>query len=419
MLCVVTMLLRSRRPVCRWVVALALLTTPRAPAHGFISVGDNVTLVPLPEIIVDPNEGETVGVLATLLFTDESQHIRRMIAPDVRYNQNTGLYPTLRWFDYPTSNQRFLLQAGKATKIGEYFEGNYNGEDLHDGWFDVRLRLFHENDPFERFFGFGNDTPDSAETNYTSDTGLLQGYFGVNVGADMQVGTQTRWRVVRVRKGAVDSVTQLIGDPRFVSVPGIDGATVVGQRFSVRYDSRDDTSISTEGGFADAGVEVIDQALGSSASYVKYGFEGRSFLPLRSDKRFILASQVALDYMQGGDRAPFYDRSALGGERSLRGFGTNRFIDNDRFFARSELRSNVWEPHWITTRFKVHGHMEVAPFIELGRVFSSSHTFPLENPHVDGGIAFRAVIPPTLVAFVDFATAGGSPAVFTGVDYPF
>jgi len=418
MLVVVRICALRHRPPLPWSVAVALFLVS-LPAYGFIPVGENVTLVPVPEIITDPNEGQTVGVLATLLFTDESQQIYRMIAPDVRYNPNTGVYPMFRWFEYPTPKQRFLVQAGKATKVGEYFEGVGSAEDLSNGWFDVSLRAFHENDPFERFFGLGNNTTSATETNYTSDTGLLHGYLGVNVGMDVQVGTETRWRVVRVRKGPIDSITQLIGDPMFANVPGVDGATMVGQRFSARYDSRDDSFISTEGGFATTGVEVIDEALGSSASYVKYSSEGRWFLPLRSDKRFILASQVALDYMQGGDRAPFYDRNPLGGESSLRGFGSNRFIDNDRFFARSELRTNVWEPSWLTEQFKVHGHIEVAPFLELGRVFASSRTFPLENPHVDGGIALRAVIPPQLVAFIDVAEAGGSPAVFTGADYPF
>jgi outer membrane protein assembly factor BamA len=152
---------------------------------------------------------------------------------------------------------------------------------------------------------------------------------------------------------------------------------------------------------------------------MRYGFEGRAFIPLRADKHVLLALQAVLEYLQGGERAPFYDRSALGGVRSLRGFGSNRFIDNHRCFARGELRSNVWEPRWMTAQFKVRGYMEVAPFFELGRVFASSRTFPLEDLHVDGGIALRAVVPPTLVAYVDIATAGGSPTVFTGIDYPF
>ncbi len=399
--------------------AVVLILTLATAAHGFISVGENKTLVPLPEIIVDPNEGETLGMLATLLITNEAQQIRRIIAPDVRYNEQTGVYPMVRLFDYPTRKQRLLLQGGKATKTGEYFEASYSAEDAQNGWLDVRLRALHENDPFERFFGFGNDTTSDTETNYTSDTGVLLGYLGVNLPSALQVGTQTRLRVVRIRQGAVDSVRQLIHDPNLIGTPGIDGATIVGQRFSLRYDTRDDTGIPTEGTFADGGVEVVDRALGSSASYVRYGIEGRAFIPLRADRHVILAMQAVLEYLQGGDRAPFYDRSALGGERSLRGFGSNRFIDNQRCFARGELRSNVWEPHWMTAQFKVRGYMEVAPFLELGRVFTSSRTFPLEDPHIDGGVSLRAVVPPTLVAYVDFATAGGSPAVFTGVDYPF
>jgi hypothetical protein len=42
-----------------------------------------------------------------------------------------------------------------------------------------------------------------------------------------------------------------------------------------------------------------------------------------------------------------------------------------------------------------------------------------EDLHFVGGAAFRAVIPPQLVAYVDFGTAGDGLAVFTGVDYPF
>jgi len=396
-----------------WVVVLA------SGAEGFISLGRNITLVPLPEIITDPNEGETTGVLATVLVSDEAQRLRRIIAPDVRFNEITGVYPMFRWFEYPSAKQRLLLQGGKATKLGEYFEGIYSGEELFGGWLDARLRALHENDPFERFFGFGNDTPAQDETNYTSDTTLLLAYIGVHLPYALRAGTQTRLRVTRLRRGGVTSVNQLIGNPRFADTPGIDGATIVGQRVSLHYDTRGDTAIPTTGAFVDGGVEVVDRALGSSASYLRYSIEGRSFLPLRADKHLILATQAVLDYLHGGDRAPFYDRGPLGGERSLRGFGSNRYIDNNRCFLRSELRVNVWQPGWVTRLFKVRGHMEVAPFVELGRVFASSRTFPLENPHVDGGAAFRAIIPPQLVAYVDVATAGDGPTVFTGVDYPF
>jgi len=398
-------------------MSAGMLWPPVAPA--FIPVGHNMTLVPVPEIITDPNEGTTLGVLATLLMSDDDGNVTRMIAPDVRYNHITGWYPSFRYYDYSRPKQRIFFQAGKATRTGEYIDATYAGDEVWRGWLDLRGRVFHENDPFERFYGFGNGTRDSAETNYLSDSTAVSGSVQVNVARAWHAGVQARVRIMRVREGGVDSVDQLVDDPKLNTVPGINGATIVGPRFVVRYDTRDDTMLSTEGHLAELGLEVIDKAFGASTSYLRYSLDGRSFLPLRPDKRVILATQAVLEYMQGGDRAPFYERSAIGGIRSVRGFGTNRYIDNDRFLARSEFRCNVWEPRWLTQQFHVNGHLEVAPFFETGRVFASSRTFPLEDLHYAGGSGFRAVIPPQLVAYVDVGSTGRGVAVFTGVDYPF
>lgn len=401
---------------------LAVLATGAAwpsAAPAFIPLGSNNTLVPLPEIITDPNDGTTVGVLATLLMADNDGNVKRMVAPDVRYNDITGVYPSFRYYDYSRPKQRIFLQAGKGTRTGERFDATYAGDELWDGWLDLRGRVFHENDPFERFYGFGNDTPDSAETNYLSDSTVVLGAVQVNVSHAWHAGMQARVRVLRVHEGGVNSIDQLVDDPALNTAPGIDGATIVGPRFSLRYDTRDDSMLSTEGHLAEAGVEIIDTALGASTSYLRYSLEERSFVPLRPDKRVILATQAVLEYMQNGQRAPFYERSAIGGTRSLRGFGTNRYIDNDRFFARSELRCAVWTPQWLTRQFQIKGHIEVAPFFETGRVFDTSRRFPLEDLHFVGGAGVRAVIPPQLVAYVDVGTAGDGVAVFTGVDYPF
>ena len=136
---------------------------------------------------------------------------------------------------------------------------------------------------------------------------------------------------------------------------------------------------------------------------------------MRPDKRFIVALHSALDYVQHGDQAPFYELNSIGGIHSLRGFGSHRFTDNNRFVFQGELRSNVYEREI----FGVRAHLEVAPFLDAGQVFHSSREFPLEDLHVVGGCGFRAVVVPQVVAYVDVGTAGGSPAAFTGIDYPF
>lgn len=374
------------------------------------------TIIPLPEIIQDPNEGTTVGFLPVVLIATEAKSVRSIFAPDVRYNDITGVYPMLRFFDYPDPKQKWYVMGGKGTSRGEYVEGDYNGEDLLGGWLNLWANARHEQDPFERFFGFGNDTPDSNEANYTSTSEAASVFTGLNLPYALQATAQTRIRLVRVGRGGVTHLPQ-VRDPAsgFADAKGVDGATVVGERFGIAYDTRDFTGIPTQGYFANSGIEIIDKALGSSDSFIKYGFEGKAFVPLRADKKFVLALHGALDYIQHGQNAPFYEKNSVGGIHSLRAYGTRRFSDNHRFLLQGELRTNVYEREL----FGVRAHLEVAPFVDLAEVFHSASEFPLEKLHPVGGVGFRAVVVPQVVAYVDFGTSGGGPAAFTGIDYPF
>jgi len=373
--------------------------------------------IPIPEVIVDPNEGTTVGLLGVVLMSnDETKSISSIFAPDVRYNDSFGIYPTLRYFGYPDPNTHFTVIAGKATKQGEDVEAEYSRHAMFDGWFDVFGRVQHEEDPFERFYGIGNETPSSNETNYGSTTDGGSIFGGLNVYGPWEVSLALRLSQERIGHGGVNSLPQLRDSSSgFSNVNGADGATVVGTRFGLTYDTRDQHDIPTQGFFAAAGVEPVDESLGASSSYIKYDLEAKAFVPLRSDKRFIIALHSALDYLQHGEQAPFYELSSVGGIHSLRAYGTHRFTDNDRFVFQGELRSNVYEREI----FGVHAHLEVAPFLDAGQVFHTSREFPLEDLHIIGGCGFRAVVVPQVVAYVDVGTSGGAPAAFTGIDYPF
>jgi len=379
-------------------------------------VAADFTLIPLPEVIADPNEGTTVGFLPVVLLTNEAKSIRSIIAPDVRYNDTFGVYPKFRLFDYPDPKQKYFIIAGKGSKHGEDVEFNYEGQDRFNGWFDLGVTVRHEQDPFERFYGFGNHTPSSNETNYTSTSETGQVFVGFNLPRSLQVFWQPRVRLFRVGSGSIGSLPNLRNPSSgFSTVEGINGATLVGTQFGVAYDDRDFRDIPTQGVFATGTVEIVDKALGSTYSFVKYGIEAKAFVSLRPDKKFIIALRTALDYVQHGDDAPFYERSTVGGIHSLRAYGGNRFNDNHRFVFQGEFRTNIYEREI----FGVRAHLELAPFVDLGKVFHTSREFPLEDLHPVGGLGFRAVVIPQVVGYVDFGSSGGSPSVFTGIDYPF
>lgn len=377
------------------------------------------TFIPVPEIIVSPNTGITGGVLGVLLFAREDKTISNILAPDIRYNDITGVWPTIRWFGYPDARQKYFLVAGKATKHGDFFDAEYVAEQRFDGLLDFRLNLRRDEDPFERFYGFGNETKDGDETNYTGTVHRLIFYTGVNFLEWMRGSFQLRFNHVRVGSGEVDSVDNLRTSD-LNDVEGIDGASIVGARFALSFDSRDHPDIPTEGYFADFGIEVVDEKIGSSDSFVNYGFEVKGFLPLERflkvpHKRYVLALHSNLDYMIDGSEAPFYERNSVGGTDSLRGYGRNRFTDKHRFVMQAELRSKVYRREI----FGVDAHIELAPFLDFAKVFNNSNELPVSNLHPVGGLGVRAVVVPQVVAYVDVGTGGDSPAIFTGIDYPF
>jgi hypothetical protein len=126
--------------------------------------------------------------------------------------------------------------------------------------------------------------------------------------------------------------------------------------------------------------------------------------------------------MPSGNEAPFWARGRLGGEESmlydqqtLRGYGSGRYNDNNLSVANFELRTRVFELNIMNTP----GILELAPFVEAGRVFHDMSGDPIAALHPVGGIGFRGIAEPFVVGFVDIGYGGEGPAVFAGINYPF
>jgi outer membrane protein assembly factor BamA len=397
--------MRRRFLAVSWLLSLALLL-------GAPAVRADMSVIPLPEILTDPNEGNTYGFLPVILLLDRTGRIEHIIANDVRWNRITGVFPAFRLFGYPTLDQRYYITVRKSTKIDEDYIGEYEHANLWDGRANLLANLTYFRDSRVRFFGFGNDTGDDDETNYTQERFA----FRLRVGArpwreDVELAWTTRFEEVSIARGGVRGLP-FTGDV-FADTDGLGGSTVHAQGMSIAFDDRDSQMTPTSGTLGAARVELIDSALGSSTSFVKYGFEVRKFVPLR--ERFVLAMHGVLDYIAGADRTPFYERSSIGGVKSLRGFGTDRFIDANRFFSTIELRTRAYE----RDLFGVQAELELAPFLDAGQVFGKADEVPFDALHFVGGLGFRGIVRPQVVGFVDLGFGSDGPAVFTGLDYPF
>jgi hypothetical protein len=373
-------------------------------------------VIPIPEIILDPNEGNTYGLMGVWLLTDEKDEIKYMVAPDVRWNETKGTFPNFRLFGYPTPTRRYNILLGKSTTRDENYEIEYAERGLLEEKAFVLAKFLYERDSTERFYGFGNDSDEDRESNYTGEDLYADVQPGYWIHPKVNVAYRMRIRRYNTQRGQVTSVPQLTEEHPEIRGKGAESGVYWQHRLSVTYDTRDSMDMPREGMFANAYVDGADRHVGSHSSFVAFGFEWRNFIPFRGERQNpVLALRALVDYLQGGTDTPFWLRNSLGGRRALRGYGGDRFTDFNRSLIAAELRTRVYE----RKLFGVNGELELAPFIEAGQVFRHIYDPPVDDLHVVGGLGFRALVRPQIVAFVDIGYGAEGDSIFTGIDYPF
>jgi len=396
---------------CTTMVPREKLPSPLTDA----SFGDPVKVVtiPLPVIATSPNEGIIVGGLTAFLLHNARDEVNTLIAPQVNYNQNFGTTFSLygAFFPLPTRNWEFNLS--KSTKINDDYEVKFRDKTLMDGKMETTAFLYNFTDGSARFFGFQSDSRKEDETNYADkEFGFTLG-VGYDIAENLQIVLGERFRRVSVRPGAVGKLPFVRSRFNEDQVPGINNFTAHAQKLSLIYNTLDSRDMPTRGLFARASIEGSAEMLGSDVGYRHYEVELKGYLPLE-DARYITVARVAYNQTLGS-KVPFLERSILGGETTLRGYGRNRFIDSSYLLCNLEERIRLFR--WSV--FDVTTDWEVAPFIDLGAVMESLDKAKGKSFEFNPGIGFRAVVRPNIVGRVDIGVGSEGPAVFVGLGYPF
>jgi surface antigen Omp85-like protein len=383
------------------------------PSHGILGLFDirNSPFIPIPEVATDPFGGTNVGLLPVYLVTNEERQITRIYAPDLAYNSLLGFGARFRVFDYPSEDTEWHMVAGVQQKIERRLEALYStGIKRTEPWSWLTEALY-DRSATGRFFGIGNGTAPTNETNYTQDQGYVDAKLGRNLTSAWQISLEMRPRITKIEPGVLEqSISPLL----------LGTTNDWLNRLAVTYDTRDSIEVPTRGTQITLFVGGADRHLLSSFSYLAWGVDLRHLWPLT--ERMTLASHAALREMPGGTQVPFWAQSRLGGDRSivgeqqqLRGFGEGRFVDRNLFSGTLELRTRAFD----LNLFSQVVSFEVAPFFDTGSVFHSTGDFPLSHLHPAGGIGFRAIARPFIVGYVDVGYGPEGAAIFTGVKYPF
>jgi outer membrane protein assembly factor BamA len=143
---------------------------------------------------------------------------------------------------------------------------------------------------------------------------------------------------------------------------------------------------------------------GSDYDFTRTTYTYRKYISLH--RRLIFAHRTLLEYV-GGD-VPFfemgniggtYNSQALGGDRFLRGYEGNRFMDKLRLVLGFELR---WDPLFVNF-LRQDLTIGFVPFIDIGRVWPDIIPNEWTTWHASGGWGTRLIWNSRLVIRLDTA----------------
>jgi outer membrane protein assembly factor BamA len=375
--------------------------------------------IPIPLIGSDPNSGTTLGLLPVWIKTDDDHEIRRIIAPDVLHNPYFGYGVDARVYAYSSKDEQWSIDSGIKERVERDVDAEYQIGRLRDQRWSLNYSLIFDRSGTPRFYGVGNESPVINQTNYTNTEELAQVQVGLNLTHVWQILYTGRFRSDDVTPGTLAGIASL--ETRFGRILGVGTNNQLLNRLSIIYDTRDDLVVPSHGmEWVAYGGGAARHGILNESMYSEAGLDGRDFWPVAEST--ILAAHVALRYLRTSHEVPFWALSSLGGGVSqtggaqpLRGYGEGRFYDRNSFSTSVELRRTVLSFDAVSTRVDV----ELAPFVDIGRVFARANTNPFEQLHHVFGVGFRGIAKPFVVGKVDIGYGSDGVAVFTGLNYPF
>jgi len=366
--------------------------------------------IPLPMYTTVPNEGSTYGVMPVFMeVDDDGEVVRSITAPSLSWNQSAGVTGTFRHYKYFSAVRSAQLIASASTTLNRNLWLQYDdvprvtGDMTYDFVIHIRQNIFY------RFFGFGPDTTQAGESSYTRLTAISGGRVGYNFAHHFNIGALLDINGDHLKVHTVGSLpaTQVL----YPTAPGIDGAVVLREGLSLRYDTRPVGDYS-ENGFASEIVAAMAEGITGSSSFFRVTWQTRALV----QETEWLQGGARLYWTQifGGDGdVPFYHQASLGGDALLRGFNEDRFIDRGAWEIDLEQRFRFLETHL----FNVIADWRIDPFVTIGQVYGVDSA--LSHVRVAGGIGLRAFIKPNILGRVDLAYGGEGIKAYVVLGYPY
>jgi outer membrane protein assembly factor BamA len=250
---------------------------------------------------------------------------------------------------------------------------------LADDHVFLNFYAVHRNYAHIDYYGPG---PDSAKTG-RSDFALEDTSFRTTVGVQpirhLRLGGLARYLLANVSRGRADEFISTDRQFTEATTPGIQFQSDFVQTGGfVQYDWRDNPGGPRRGGNYRAQYTVWSDVERERYAFDQLDVEAQQYIPFFNQRRVIaLRGRLEASRPHDGNLVPFYLQPTLGGSEDLRGFRSFRFYDNNMVVLNGEYR---WE---------VFSGLDMALFVDAGKVFPDWHQINYRDLRTDAGFGFR------------------------------
>lgn len=219
----------------------------------------------------------------------------------------------------------------------------------------------------DKFWGIGNDTPESAEEDYEplyfrSLTSLQR-----RIRPGLYIGLRYQYEYIDLRETDLDGVLQ------YGTVPGSEGGSASGIGVIVNHDTRNHVYQPSSGFYNQVYAVFFGEALGSDYTFNMLSIDLRTYLSLFGTH--VLALQMYDGFISG--TPPFQMLSKLGGSYWMRGYYEGRFRDKNMLTLQAEYR------------FPIFWRFGAVAFAGTGDVADDIGAFRLDEFKYTVGFGFR------------------------------
>ncbi len=243
-----------------------------------------------------------------------------------------------------------------------------------------------------RFYGVGNDTPESNREYYTPRTVPVSSSLYRRIYSHLYAGLMHDFAWTGIVKSVPGGLIST------GTITGSGGGYLSGLGPAVYWDSRDSQFFPSEGGYYQLSAILYDTGLGGDFDFTQYNADLRQFFSTWGGQVF--AVQALLRFSTGD--APVNALPKLGGSSILRGIFEGRFMDRHQMVLQGEYRIPFW------SFFGIHA------FGGVGEVARNADDFSFRGLKYSAGGGLRAKISSreSINLRLDFAKGSGDFGVY-------